>query len=185
VLNLRRVWNWVGPSVAFLFLAMSSCRTSEPAGDNEVRILMKEEDSNNTKVAAQAAPGDANGATLLQERIAENAGRAQARTGLLGGDSLDGVYSVTLVECLQVGRRSFGELQVALRHQEYHETWVALDGYQGDSTPVRIKGQSLGEMKTRVLFTVGTESTRDHKAFVRTLKEMFERQLTFASAEDD
>jgi hypothetical protein len=236
MLNLRRIWNRVGPSVACLVLATSSCRTLDleagattvvtrgypltveqawrvartsaqtldfkvtsdrhdairgelvalRATGEEVQILMKAKDSNNTEVAVQVGPGDIDMATLLQERMAEHAGMGQGKTGLFGGDSLDGVYCVTLTDCLQAGRRSFRELRVALKHQESHDTWGAVDGLQGDSTPVRIKGQNLGEMRTRVLFTVGTRSSEDHKAFVRTLKETFERQISLpASTRDD
>ncbi len=100
------------------------------------------------------------------------------------GETLEGVYVITLAECLHVGRLAFEDRKITLTHQESHSAWAAVDGRCDDSTPARIKGQDLGEMRTKVLFTVGTQKSDLNKARVRALKEGFEERLLVASPRD-
>src|SRR5579859_5422263 len=148
MVTFRRGWSWPGPAFALLMLAMCSSRSLDPAIVNPGKAGTE----------PRTEPADADPAMRFQEIRNGQAQIGIASSGLLGGDSLEGVYFITLPEFLRAARRSLRELQVAFTHQESYSMWAAVDGRRGDSTPVRIKGENLGEMRTRVLLTVCTSS---------------------------
>jgi len=184
MLSPRNGWTWPVPGIVILFLATFSCGPSEPTRER-MRSPNKAEDVHEAQAEVQGMPGKFGLAMPSQVRMADPAGIATETTMTLSGDSLEGIYQITLAECLRAGRSSFRELQVEFSRQESHTTWGSVDGSRGDSTPVRIRGETLGELRLRVLFTVGTRSDKGNKAFVRILKESFERQLTLASRADE
>ena len=79
--------------------------------------------------------------------------------------------------------RKLGE-KIRLIRQEQFSGWAAIDGRYEDATPVRIKGEDVGEMRMKVVFTVGTRKGDLNRALVRALKEGFEARLLVASPRD-
>ena len=152
-----------------VLLAFGGCRRS---GGSEERLLIAGDPK---PLGLQSSLND----------VALDAERAQ-HTGpsVSGGESLEGVYVIALIECLQAGRLTFLDQKIRLTRQEQFSNWAALDGLFEDATPVRIKGETLGEMRARILFTVGTRKSDRNKALVRSLKEGFESRLLLASPRD-
>ena len=60
------------------------------ANGDEVRIDVISLTENSSRVSVRVGPGDRNLANMLQEQIAEKTGLGKAKTGLFGGNSLDG-----------------------------------------------------------------------------------------------
>jgi len=152
-----------------VLLAFGGCRRS---GGSEERLLI-------------AAGASSMGLQSSLNDVALDAeGARQTGPSVSGGESMEGVYVIALTECLQAGRLVFQDQKIRLTRQEQFSNWAAMDGLFEDATPVRIKGETLGEMRARVLFTVGTRKSDRNKALVRSLKEGFEARLLIASPRD-
>ena len=192
-LSVEETWRTAKRSAQELELTLASDRHDALGGEfvalratgEKVKVLLKAEDSRTTEVAVNVAPGDLDLATLFfQERMAGQAGLGKARMAIFDGESLEGVYVITLTECMDVARLAYRDLKVTVTHQESHSNWAAVDGRTADSTPVRVKSETITEMRTKVLFTVGTRKSDDNKALVRALKEDFEERLRLAKPQD-
>jgi len=141
----------------------------------EVRIDVKSIDERSSRVSVRIEPGDRALATQLQERIAEKAGLGTASPSLLGGNCARGTYGTDLEACRTSALHAFTALQVTPTGEERHAAWVHLDGRLRNSTPVRIKLESLEPQKTQVTFIAGTETTEDTKVLAQRMKEEFEK----------
>ncbi len=138
-----------------------------------------------TEAKASTGPGERNlNAVAVDAEGAPRSGPGGSVSGMSGGESLEGIYVIALTECLYAGRLTFQDQKIRLTRQEQFTNWAAIDGRFEDATPVRIKGEDLGAMRTKVLFTVGTRKSDLNKALVRILKEGFEEHLLVASRED-
>jgi hypothetical protein len=106
--------------------------------------------------------------------------------GFSGGETLEGVYFVSLSECLTAGRMTFLDQKIRLTRQEWNTSWAVVEGRLEDATPVQIKGEDFGRLRstlrTKVFFTVGTRRSEYNQARVRALKEGFEARLLIAAS---
>jgi hypothetical protein len=144
------------------------------ATGEEVRIRVSSLDERRSSVSVRVGPGDRNLATLLQERIAEKLGLAEARAALLGGNVVEASYTMDLNLATISARRAFRALDVQLTNEETHANWASIDGRLKDSTPVRIRIDQAEQCRMRVTFIAGTSPREDNREFVRRLKDEFE-----------
>ena len=147
------------------------------AGGDEVRIKVKSLDERKSLVSVRVEPGDRDLAKLIHERIADTLGMGQAKAGLFGGDSLEGVYLSDPASCLKSAKRVYDVLKVEVTAEESHATWARLDGRLTESTPVRIRMERSDAGKTRVEFIAGNDKSEDNKVFARRMKNEFESTL--------
>jgi hypothetical protein len=165
----------VGFALLGLLLAASGCRTP---GDSSGPGPRAEEMSTTGTIT-----GCPDVVEVADVQASPSAGAATVRTGA-PGESLEGEYVVALAEVLYAGRLAFQDRKIRLVRQECSSNWAALDGRLEDATPARLKGEDLGEMRTKVVFTVGTRKSDLNKALVRALKEAFEARLLVAGPRD-
>jgi hypothetical protein len=144
------------------------------ANGHEVRISIKSLSEKTTQVSVRVEPGDHALAKMVQERIAEKLGLGAARTGLFGGNSLEGTYDTQLILSMLAARRALRAVDVTLTGDETHGEWATIDGRRPNSTPVRIRMEAVDPAKVRVTFTAGNEKSEDNKAFARRMKEEYE-----------
>jgi hypothetical protein len=154
------------------------------ANGDDVRIEVRSLNEQTSRVTVRVEPGDRALATMLQEKIADKMGLGSARSGFFGGSSTEGTYPTDLDRCLGPARRAFAALDVAVSGEDLHATGWRLDGRMKDSTPVRIAAQKLGDLKTRVTFTAGSEKNEDLKAFARKMREEFEAAIHLESSSE-
>ena len=164
-----RAATFLGSLVLLAVLSGAGCRAGgDPVvASSEAGGPMPAESANPT------TPGDPSPVTLLPRS-----------GGFPAGESLEGFYVVSLSECLTAGRMTFQDQKIRLIRQEQFSGWAAIDGRYEDATPVRIKGEDVGEMRMKVVFTVGTRKGDLNRALVRALKEGFEARLLVASPRD-
>ena len=144
------------------------------ANGEPVHVWVRSLDEKHTQVSVRVEPGDHGMALMLQERIAEKLGLGEAKTALLGGNSVEGVYATDVVLAAGAARRALRSLGVTLTDEESHAPWARVDGRMKDSTPVRIRIDRIEDEKTKVTFIAGNERGDDHKAFALRMKEEFE-----------
>lgn len=165
MMNLRASRVRAGFALLGLLVAAGACRTPiDSPGTN----------------SRSGEPGTTGAVELADVRMPKTPAAGPAEAGPWGGESLERVYLITLGECLTAGRLTFQDQKIRLTRQEGYSSWAALDGRFEDATPVRIKGEDLGEMRTKVLFTIGTRKSEYNQARVRALKEGFEERLLLA-----
>jgi hypothetical protein len=176
------VWSASLKSVESMDLAVSSQAHDRLGGEivarrgagSLVRVWVKALDEKHSQVSVRVEPGERALATLLQERIAEKLGLGEARSGLLGGNSTDGVYCADLAVSMLSARRALRSLQVTITEDATHAQWARIDGRLKDSTPVRIQIDQVEDQKTKVTFIAGNEKSEDNKAFAHRMKEEYE-----------
>ena len=144
------------------------------ANGDEARIQVSSLDERRAKVSVRVEPGDQTLATLLQERIAEKLGLAEAKAALLGGNTVEATYTMDLSVAMLSARRAFRALQVTLTDEETHAEWARVDGRLKDSTPVRIRIDQVEQCRMRVTFISGNARSDDNGNFARRLKDEFE-----------
>ena len=144
------------------------------ANGDEVRISIRSLSEKSSQVSVRVEPGDPALATMLQERIAKKLGLGEARTGLFGGNSLEGTYDTPLILSMLAARRALRAVDVTLTGDETHADWATIDGRRPDSTPVRIRMDQVDPAKVRVTFIAGNEKSEDNKAFARRMKVDYE-----------
>ena len=145
---------------------------------------MKSLDERNSRVSVRVEPGDRALAIMIQESIAEHLGLGEAKAGIFGGNTLEGIYATSFDLCLHSARRVYLTLKVIPTDEEYHATWTRIDGRLRDSTPVRIRIEKFEGSQTRVIFTAGNENNEDNKAFVHRMKDEFEIMTRTSRVED-
>jgi hypothetical protein len=144
------------------------------ANGNEVRVQVRSLDERHSRVSARVEPGDRTLATMLQERIAEKLGLAEAKPALLGGNSLEATYTTDIGVAMLSARRAFRALQVTLTDEETHAEWARIDGRLKDSTPVRIRIDQVEQCRMRVTFIGGNARSDENRDFARRMKDEFE-----------
>jgi hypothetical protein len=144
------------------------------ANGDKVQIEVSSLDERRSTVSVRVEPGDRTLATLLQERIADKLGLAEAKAALLGGNILEATYTTDLSVAMLSARRAFRALDVTLIRDETHAAWASFDGRWKDSTPVRIRIDQVEQCRMRVSFVWGTARNGDNRDFVRRLKDEFE-----------
>jgi hypothetical protein len=144
------------------------------ANGDEVRIRVSSLDEKRSQVSVRVGPGDRTLATLMQERIAEKLGLAEAKAALLGGNLVEATYSMDLSLAMLSAHRAFRALEVTLTDEETHAVWARLDGRLKDSTPVRIRIDQVEQCRMRVSFLCGNARSEDNRASARRLKDEFE-----------
>jgi hypothetical protein len=144
------------------------------ANGNEVHVQVRSLDERHSRVSARVEPGDRTLATLLQERIAEKLGLAEAKAALLGGNTVEATYTTDLGVAMLSARRAFRALQVTLTDEETHAEWARIDGRLKDSTPVRIRVDQVEQCRMRVTFLCGNSRSDDNRDFARRMKDEFE-----------
>jgi hypothetical protein len=176
------VWKASVKSVESMDLTVSSDAHDRMGGDlvarradgGLVRVWVKALDEKHSQVSVRVEPGDRAMATMLQENIAGMLGLGEARSGLLGGNSIDGVYCGDLAVSMLSARRALRSLHVTITEDETHAEWARIDGRLKDSTPVRIRIDQVEDQKTKVTFIAGNEKSEDNKAFAHRMKEEYE-----------
>jgi len=148
------------------------------ANGDEVRVEVRSLDERHSRVSARVEPGDRTLATMLQERIAEKLGLAEAKAALLGGNTVEATYTTDLGVALLSARRAFRALDVTLTDEETHAEWARIDGRLKDSTPVRIRVDQVEQCRMRVTFICGNARSDDHRDFARRMKDEYEAAST-------
>jgi hypothetical protein len=148
------------------------------ANGDEVRVDVRSLDEKHARVSARVEPGDRTLATMLQERIAEKLGLAEAKAALLGGNTVEATYTTDLGVAMLSARRAFRSLDVTLTDEETHAEWARVDGRLKDSTPVRIRADQVEQCRMRVTFICGNARSDDHRDFARRMKDEFEAAST-------
>jgi hypothetical protein len=144
------------------------------ANGEPVRIWVKSVDDKHSQVSVRVEPGNHAMAVMLQEKIAAKLGLGEAKTALLGGNSVEGTYATDLVLATGAAKRTLRNLGVTITDEESHAPWARIDGRMKDSTPVRIRIDRIEDEKMKVTFIAGNERGDDHKAFAQRMKDEFE-----------
>ncbi len=150
------------------------------ADGSDVKVTVKAIDKDRSRVTIRVGPGDAQLATLLHEKIAGELGMAEAKSGLFGGDSMEGKYTATLGACVDAAHRAIRTLNLTLVREDVHVNSAQIDARKSDSVPIRLSFKMADQDKDNEIdakFIVGNDSSEDNKAYVRRLKDEFERAL--------
>jgi hypothetical protein len=154
------------------------------ATGSEVRIWVTCLDERHSQVSVRVESGDRTLAAMLQERIAEKLGLAEARAVLLGGNVVEATYSTDLGLAMLSARRAFRSLQLTLTDQETHADWASIDGRLKESIPVRIRIDRVDPGRIRVTFICGNERSEDNRVFARRMKDEYEAASSLKSSAD-
>jgi Protein of unknown function (DUF3568) len=144
------------------------------ANGDEIRVHVVSLDERHSRVSVRVGAGDRTLATMLQERIAEKMGLAEAKAALLGGNLIEATYTIDLSLAMLSARRAFRTLQATLTDEETHAEWARIDGRLKESTPVRIRIDQVEPCRMRVTFICGTARTEENRDFARRMKDEFE-----------